>query len=236
MIEELKEDVISHAIDVSPSECCGLAVVVKGRLKYFRCNNRNPGGQFMIDEADYADAADQGEIVGVCHSHVGESPEPSQADLVGVEESKVPWLIVNPQTRQYTVTRPSGFKLPLIGRKFVHGVVDCMTLIRDYYLEIGIALPNPYREDNWWLKGQDMYRENFHGAGFIKVGGSEFTQLRKHDVVIMQVCSPVPNHGGVYAGDGWILQHCDKRLSSRDIYDGYWRRVTNMVLRHKELM
>lgn len=236
MIEKLKQQVIDHAKDEAPSECCGLAVIVKGKLKYNRCTNINPGGQFAISPEDYALCSDQGEIVGVCHSHVGEPPEPSQADRVGIENTGLPWLIVNAATGEHTVSRPSGFKLPLIGRQFKHGTVDCMTLIHDYYLDLGIKLPNPYREDDWWLKGGDMYRDNFESAGFIKVGGSEFTAFKKHDVIIMQVGAPVPNHGAVYVGGNQIIQHCHGRLSSRDVYGGYWRKVTNMVLRHKELM
>jgi len=236
MIENIKDEVIQHALDEYPSECCGLAVVIKGRLQYKRCRNTNPGDQFAIDPLDYSACEDLGEIIGVCHSHVDESIQPSDADKVGIETTKLPWLIVNPMTKDFSITNPTGFKLPLIGRKFQHGVVDCFSLIFDYYKELGITLPNPYREDDWWLKGKDMYRDNFESAGFIKVGGSEFTDIKKHDVILLQVGSPVPNHGAVYVGDGFILQHCHGRLSSKDVYSGYWRKVTNIVLRHKELM
>lgn len=236
-LEKIKDQVIQHAREEYPSECCGLAVVKRGKLYYFKCRNINPGGQFAIDPEDYAKAEDFGAIVGVCHSHVGIPPIASEADIVGIESTKLPWLIVNPDTEAFSVNEPSGFILPLIGRSFQHGVVDCLSLIIDYYKqELGIILPNVYREDNWWLKGKDLYREHFESFGFIKVGGSEFTDINKHDVIVMQVGSPVPNHGGIYIGDGFILQHCQDRLSSRDVYAGYWRRVTNMVLRHKELM
>lgn len=236
MIEELKEEVIAHAIEVHPNECCGLAVIINGKLKYKRCRNIASGGQFAIDPEDYSSIEDQGEIVGICHSHVYEAVNPSDADRIGIEKSKLPWLIVNPDTKDYSITYPSGFKLDLIGRKFQHGVIDCLSLIIDYYKEIGIALPDMYREDNWWLKGADMYRDNFKSFGFEQVGGSEFTDFKKHDVILMQVGSPVPNHGAIYIGDGFILQHCQGRLSSKDVYSGYWRKVTNIVLRHKELM
>lgn len=235
-LEEIKDEVIQHAIEESPSECCGLAVIIKGKLKYKRCRNINPGGQFAIDPIDYANISDEGEIVGVCHSHVGYPVTPSEADLVGIEKTNVPWLIVNPDTKDFSVTNPSGFKLPLIGRKFQHGIVDCYTLIRDYYAEIGITFPDFNREDYWWLKGKDLYRDNFEKAGFVKVGGSEFRELHKHDVILLQLASPVPNHGAIYVGDGYILQHCHGRLSSKDVYSGYWRKVTNLVLRHKELL
>jgi cell wall-associated NlpC family hydrolase len=48
----------------------------------------------------------------------------------------------------------------------------------------------------------------------------------------MQVASPVPNHAAVYLGDGLILHHLQGRLSSRDVYGGYWQKVTTHALRH----
>lgn len=237
LLEKIKDKVIQHAKDEYPNECCGLAVVIRGKLNYFPCKNIASGKQFVIDPLDYSHCEDAGEIVGVCHSHIDESPIPSDADKIGIEETKVPWLIVNPSNESFTITEPSGFVLPLIGREFKHGHIDCLTLIRDYYKQVlNISMPDFVRKDNWWLTGGNMYRDNFEKCGFILVGGSEYRDIKKHDVIVMQVGSPVPNHGAVYIGDGVIMQHCQGRLSSRDIYGGYWQKVTNMVLRHKELI
>jgi cell wall-associated NlpC family hydrolase len=52
----------------------------------------------------------------------------------------------------------------------------------------------------------------------------------------MQVASPVPNHAGVIDADGHLIHHCHGRLSSRDVYGGYWRHVTTHVLRHRSLI
>lgn len=41
----------------------------------------------------------------------------------------------------------------------------------------------------------------------------------------------VPNHAAVYLGDGLMLHHMYGRLSSRDVYGGYWREVTRLVVR-----
>jgi len=51
-------------------------------------------------------------------------------------------------------------------------------------------------------------------------------------VIVMQVRAPVPNHAGVYIGDGLMLHHLYNRLSSRDVYGGYWQECTRIVLRH----
>jgi proteasome lid subunit RPN8/RPN11 len=225
-----------HAGERAPAECCGLAVVIKGRLRYVRCRNRAPDGELLFEIApeDWAAAEDKGEIVAVCHSHVFAAPTPSMADLVGCEKSGLPWLIVNHPVGTHTVTMPSGYRAPLVGRPFVHGVLDCYSLARDYYREaLGLELPDFARQDEWWLKGEDLYRQNFEACGFVRMGGGDFTALKPHDGLLMQVASPVPNHAAVVTPEGTILQHSYGRLSSRDIYGGYWRAATTHVLRHR---
>ena len=232
MIETLVPDVLAHAAKEQPRECCGLAVVVKGRLRYWPCRNIATSGEFYIHPEDYAAAEDAGDVVGICHSHVGLPPVPSDADRVMCEKTGLPWLIVNGQTGAHQVIEPTGYRLPLVGRQFVHGVVDCFSLVRDYFSrELGIALPDYERTDNWWLAGQNLYLDNLQDAGFVRVD-----DLQKHDMILMQVASTVPNHAAVYIGDNLILQHCMGRLSSRDPYGGYWRKCTVAICRHEELL
>ena len=59
--------------------------------------------------------------------------------------------------------------------------------------------------------------------------------LFRSDVILMQIRSQngVPNHAAIYLGDGLILHHLHGRLSSRDIYGGYWQEVTRHILRYK---
>ena len=60
--------------------------------------------------------------------------------------------------------------------------------------------------------------------------------IRKGDVLLMQIASPVPNHAAIYLDDGVIMQHVAGRLSSRDVYGGYWAKHTTHVLRHRSLL
>lgn len=237
MIEQLVDDVFAHAEQEQPNECCGLAVIVKGRLKYFPCKNLSSGDQFLIDPEDYANAEDKGEIVGICHSHVYIAPEPSQADKVMCERTGLPWLIVNYPTKAYKIVQPEGYEAPLVGRTFAYGVLDCYELVRDYYKQtLGIELSSYDTEESWWKKGQNHYEENFEKEGFVKVGYSDFKDVKEHDIFLMKVASPVINHAAIYVGDNKILHHCYKRLSSKDVFGGYWQKSTEYVVRHKSLL
>ena len=235
--ENLTEKILAHAKKEFPRECCGLVVVVKGRLRYFPCTNiaETPDEHFVIDSADFINAESKGEICAVAHSHPCSNHAPSAADRVACERSGIPWLVVKPQTEKWGDCEPEGFQLPYVGREFSHGIVDCYTLWKDFYKkEFGIEMSEYDRRDDWWHKGQNLYVDNFEKEGMREVPQED---LQYGDIVLMQLDSPVPNHCAIYIGDQQILHHVQGRLSSRDVYgdssSGFYVKATAKVLRHK---
>ncbi|MGV1045414.1 C40 family peptidase [Limnohabitans sp.] len=226
---------LAHAADEFPREACGLLIVQKGRETYIPCRNIGVGtDQFVIHPEDYVRADRLGEIVGVFHSHPHLPADSSQADKVACEASGLPWFIVSYPSGQWHETQPSGYMAPLVGRAWAHGVLDCYSVIRDWYrAERGIDLPNFDRFDEWWKRGQNLYLDNFGSAGFEALGAVQSQDMEVGDVLLMQVASPVPNHAAIYLGDGLILHHLQGRLSSRDVYGGYWQKITTHILRHR---
>lgn len=224
-------DVQKHAAEVAPKECCGVAVVTKGKLRYWRCRNllKNSNDNFCIDPEDWAEAEESGSIIAIVHSHVGVPAVPSMADLVGIEINGLPWVIVNHPTGDWGVFEPRRYKAPLLGRPFVHGVLDCYSLAKDWYMERGIDLPEFQRDELWWEKGQNILIDNFERFGFTRIDESE---LKPGDAILMQSGSDVPNHCAVYLGDNIIMHHWINRLSSRDVYGGYFRKCATHFLRY----
>jgi proteasome lid subunit RPN8/RPN11 len=220
-----------HAQRDLPRESCGLIQVHKGRMVYVPCGNAAEGlGHFEIAHMEMQEAEDRGEVLAIVHSHPYASPEPSDADRVGCELSGLLWVIVNAPVGHFLQIEPSGWEAPLIGRQFHHGVLDCFTLIKDWYLrERGIELPDFEREDDWWNKGQDLYKDNFAKAGFHQVPAED---MQPGDVILMHHNAHVMNHGAVYLGDGMILHHLSGRLSSRDLYGPYFQKITEKIVRH----
>lgn len=242
-----KDAICSHAEAEYPKESCGLLVLLDGQIVYFPCNNTavTPSEHFRISAEDWAKAEDAGEVVGVVHSHPDYPPEPSEADRVGCEQTGVTWYIQEVRGGvgvRLNCFSPTGYRAPLIGREFVHGVLDCLSIILDFYSrEMGIELGQYDREDGWWDNGKDYYRELLPKAGFFPVD-----ELQHGDIVLMQIRSKVPNHAAIYLKDGrlksepcypqdnMILHHCYGRLSRRDTYGGYWSDVTVGYWRHKD--
>ena len=121
--------------------------------------------------------------------------------------------------------------MPYVGREFVHGVVDCYTLVRDWYArEYSIELRDYHRRDQWWDHGENLYVENFEKEGFYKISVGD---VQRGDLILMNLVSPVPNHAAIYMGDQQVLHHVQGRLSSRDVYGGYYGKSTACALRHE---
>lgn len=228
--------VIIHANSEAPRECCGVVVLHDTELVYIGCRNlATEHEHFIIDGADYARAEDSGRVMAIAHSHPYIAPAPSLADLVGIERTGLPWLIVNIPVGSYSITRPSGFKAPLLARPFVHGVHDCYAIVRDYYAEHGVMLNDYPRSFGWWEKpsGPDLYRENFAKEGFVPVPRES---LRKHDLILMNIRAAHDNHMAIYLGDGVILHHLIGHASKREAYQEFYQRRTTIILRHKAFM
>ena len=233
LTSEIKEQALAHAKETHPVESVGLIHIVKGKNRYFKCKNiaETPDEYFVLDPEDYLKAEKKGEVIAVIHSHPTTNPTPSSADVVACEASGLPWFIVNPITEEWGEYSPKGYELPYVGRKFSHGLIDCYSLVRDFYKrEFGLQLNDYNRRDQWWEKGLNMYLDNFAKEGFKEI---ELSEVSYGDLFLMHLESPVPNHAAIYLNEGIVLHHVQGRLSSRDVYGGYYQKVTAKVLKHE---
>lgn len=223
--------IINHAEAVAPNECCGFIVSdhMDGLEFYYPCRNiaDDPENFFEISADEFIEAEQLGEIVAVVHSHPNGEPKLSIADrqmqdLLGLDF----WLVCNEELHFFPKIAP------LVGREFVHNQADCYNLFRDFYYLAGADFPLFEYESEWYLKGQNLYLDNLERHGFKRLDSAENLQIG--DVILMQVGADVPNHAGIYLGDQMVLHHSPKRLSKRDLYDGYWLKHTHSIWRMNE--
>jgi len=249
------ESIRAHAEREYPSEACGLLIKSGSRREYVPCTNVavTPREHFVIDKYDQSDAEDRGDILAYIHSHPDASPAPSMADRVSCELHEKPWGIIGWPGGNMEWIKPNGYKAPLLGRNFVHGLLDCWSACRDWYeREAGIALPNFERRDLWWedASGPSHYEENFPGCGFYPVDTPQ-----RGDMMIFMVPSPGrpcyhPNHAAIYLGSDpalrsesaaelcgsgpYIYHHMAGRASARDVYGWSMSSRCRLILRHKD--
>ena len=234
MIEPVLEDIKQYVWEEGDKEACGLLSVTRGKLKWNPCKNKaeNPKNDFIIDPKDYKRISDTGDVVGVVHSHPHGKPTPSQLDRAACDKLGIPWYIFG-ENDEWIKLEPSEETYDLLGRPFVYGVYDCFTILKDYFEPLDIIVNAPEYEWNFWEKGKNLYIENFEKEGFIRVTDGS---LQVHDVMLMALNSDVANHAGIYVGRGRMLHHAPNRLSCRDNYNGIWKQITRIIVRHQSMV
>ena len=92
----LMSDLLHHAEQCYPRECCGLIIEKTiNKPEYFPCNNISTEEEdFILDPKDYAKCTGHN-ILGVFHSHPDVSAQPSGADIQACNKGNIPWVILS---------------------------------------------------------------------------------------------------------------------------------------------
>lgn len=224
-----------------PREACGLIVAIGKKMRFVACTNTShvPNEQFVLAPEDWMRAADMGEVIALWHSHPNGNCQPSEADRAGCEASQVPWLIsaLVKDAESFThfgpeLTEPDGFKADYVGRPYVFGIFDCMSLVNDFYeREYGIQIERfpELRQMEWWRHGFNHFGDNYASQGFVAVTDDSW---QEGDLLMFSVDSEVPNHVALYVTADIILHHVIGRLSRKDSLGGFWRSHLSHHLRH----
>lgn len=222
-----------HCLLDRSAEMCGLFVLREGVIEFEGCKNSayDTKNSFLIHPADYVRCMENGDVIGVGHSHITAPVRPSPEDKVHSENCKLPFLIFQPETGEIDSYSPTGDPMPMLGRRWHLGVSDCYTLVRDYYKTQGVVLGEYVRNDFACLFKDTRFVDKAGENGFVDVTGQT---PKTHDLVLIQVKADVPNHAAVFISDTIILHHIQGRLSCRDPYGGYWLRNTAKLLRHQK--
>ena len=206
---------------------------IKGKEKYFPCENLSTYSQqcFIIDPNDYIKAEESGNILAVVHSHPVTPPVASQADMIGCENSNLPWHIVNPKTEEWGYLEPSGYKPPLLGRPWVWGITDCWSLVRDWYKEEKNIILRDW--DRPSTPQQFLEKPLFESCawrtGFRELRPNE--KLLNGDVLLMSILSPTLNHVAIFI-NGDVLHHLADRISCKEPYNEWLLKCTGKRYRY----
>lgn len=245
LTKKAKAAITDHAAECYPRESCGVIV----KRQYIPCTNiASADSEFMIDPMDIVRAEQNGKIEAIVHSHPDGTTKPSLFDLTQISKHGVPWVIVSYPKGEIEI-HTEGYTAPLINRPYIHGELDCFSIVRDYYeRELGISIDDFERDDLWWESADSsLYLDNYEQQGFVQVDS-----LQRHDVILCRV-QPTKqvNHALIYLGndgnliseatepcigDHLVLHHPYMRRSRREIYGNIWQERTAIIVRHQSLM
>lgn len=228
MIDEIEK----HFEKEYPREGCGVIAVVKGKKRFFPCENLAENNEnFILSSKDWFRIKQQADIIAVVHSHPDSSNKPSQTDINNCNAIGLPYYIFSYPEMDLNIVEPVKNFTPLLGREYEFGVRDCFEAMRDWLAEENIHIPprEPF-EDDWWEKENLNYfsEENISRWGFKKV-----SELKKNDLLIFQVEASVPNHCGVYLSNDIFFHHAVNRLSCRENLYPFWAKHIVGIYRHE---
>lgn len=230
------QNIIEHGNRDYPNEACGLVIDTSYGYQAIPCVNQShePDKSFLIDPLLYVQYADR--LAAIYHTHPDHSPTPSAADIASAERCAVPFLIVSiPSEEIYTYTPVGTLPAPYEGRSFVYGVMDCLSLVTDYYLhELGIRIDDGERKRwQWWA---DSVNNNAMLMGFIKQGFHVVSDLQPNDLILFSLGGyDCPRHVAIYMGNNKILHHPAEGTNSRvEMFGQFWRQAVACYLRYEK--
>jgi hypothetical protein len=156
---------------------------------------------------------------------------PSYEDLEGQIKTDIEWgiCVTDGEVCEDPLYWGNPNRRPdLLEREFIFNLQDCYSLVQDwFFVEHGIELPNGPRTPFWNTEGDDHLTERFEAFGFSRV---DVKELERGDVLFYKIRSQVPNHLGVYLGDGQVLSHFYGRVSCVESF-GKWANYVDFAAR-----
>ena len=230
MIEDIRE----HFEKEYPREGCGIIGIVKGKKKFFPCENiAEDDTNFVMSSKDYFDVRKKADIFAIVHSHPDMSNEPSKHDIDACNATGLPYYIFSYPDMDLNIVEPKVKTNPLVGRVYEFGVQDCFEAIRDWLNAEGKSIPaRGAFQDDWWLEEDlDYFNDEVLGQwGFYQIDRKD---AKKNDLLVFTVNSLKANHCGVYLGNDIFFHHAADRLSCRESLYPTWMKCLTRVYRHE---
>lgn len=184
-----------------------MGAVIDGAYVPFENLARDPARHVALKPEDTARLVKGTLLV---HSHPDGLQCPSKMDVETQILLGIPFVIL-PVSERGPLGKAFSFPqddVPLLGRPFRYGVLDCYTLCRDFYRRTLDLELDPFPSDwEWWSQKPplNMYLDGYASQGFTDIQVAEAT--RPGDVLFMALRSKVPQHAAIVVDAQRILHH-----------------------------
>jgi proteasome lid subunit RPN8/RPN11 len=222
--QNIKNSIKALALEDFPLETCGFIIEKSNKTELIKCKNidPNPHMNFMISPIEYLRIKKQYKILYIYHSHPVEQNFFSQADVCTANNFNIPMILYLIISDLFKIYNPQIYKkyLKLI---FKYKENDCLTLIKNYYLN---ELKQAINVD----KIYDIFEKKLHYSDLSSITKENFVidqnfqqietkNLKENDIVLLLNTNNYPCHYGIYLDNHQVLHQTV--LSKSKISDYY---------------
>jgi proteasome lid subunit RPN8/RPN11 len=216
--KKIRKQVKKFALENPKEEICGvifyngIELSAKQCLNISECKNKN----FILSPKDFLKYSLLGEIVGIFHSHTEGTTNASLPDIINLNGHNIKLLIYSIKEDSFQEHEPNNYISPYIGREFIWGKQDCLTLVADYYQnEKNLNIKEYFSDRNAQIFDTIKHGWNFNDnieiykkLGFKKICNNltDNIELQKNDLLLIQKKDATfATHGAIYIGGNRIL-------------------------------
>jgi len=205
------EKAVKHCQKHYPNEAGGIFDGA-GLFVPFDNISDKPESCYDIDSSEIYSRIIENDITCFIHSHINQDNfRASYADQIAQREVNLPYGIIHLKNNSCTHVCFFGDDIqmePLVGRPFVYGIWDCLSLSRDYWkVRYDYELPDPPRKWCFWFKGGNMVDI------FPKLTQVKLTEIKEGDFLMYGLQTNTINHLGVMGENGLAIHHFHNCLS-----------------------
>lgn len=100
-------NIFKHFERCAPKEGCGVLALKRGELKWIPCTNvASENEDFILDTNEYLKIYYTHEIIGIVHSHIHSSCEPSETDKKYCNITRIPYYIFSYPSMESCILEP----------------------------------------------------------------------------------------------------------------------------------
>jgi proteasome lid subunit RPN8/RPN11 len=211
--KEEVEKAIKHCQQYYPNEAGGI-FDKDGLFIPLENLSDEPDNCFEVDTQTMYDNLINDNISCFIHSHINQNNfRASYGDQIAQRESGIPYGIISLRNGSCTHCVFFGGDVPtepLLGRPFIYGIWDCLSLASDYWKqEYDYELPDLPRSWCFWYKGENMV-EKFPK----EIKQVPLKDIREGDFLMYKLQSDKINHLGVMGKGGKALHHFHNQVSA----------------------
>lgn len=249
MHPRIRQTILAAARATPDVEVCGFVYCdAFGHAQTLPCRNvaADPTSAFEIDVQDHIRALHIGPaLLGLYHSHPagqpatfsrGDPAADTMGDLDWADELALPLYLATPEGGWADYT-PTTYQPPLEGRHWCLGFSDCWEVPRLYYRQHhAIHMADYERDESFCHEEQGVILSNYEREGFLQLPPDP-SAIRLHDILMFRTDKALPQHFGVFVGQGgYMLHHQNGGLSTRQLLTDRWQERLYCVFRHRSLV